>query len=68
MSKQKMCKDAIILHFRHIFSATANLSNEVLYELAPVTVKKSIYENELPFIETLNIVSGEYTKQKYEIL
>ena len=68
MSKQKMCKDAIILQFRHIFSATANLSNEVLYELTPVTVKKFIDESERPFIETLNIISGEYTKQKYEIL
>ena len=48
MSKQKMCKDAIILHFRHIISATANLNtnNLSIYYKAYSAYKSTIkYKN-----------------------
>lgn len=56
------------INFPKAYELYSDLNSEVLYEVTPVTVKKFIYENELPFIETLNIISGEYIKQKCEIL
>lgn len=68
LSNKKEFLEYYKISFPKAYEFYSNMDSEVLYEVTPFIVKKFIYENEFPFIETLNIVSGEYTKQKCEIL
>lgn len=45
----------------------SNLENEVLFETKPTYIKRWIYENNIPYIEILDLKNKEYIKIKYNL-